>query len=492
MIGKCELAEGIGASPADSVKTKIRTEILFLNPDQIERDSDQPRQTFDKEGLARLAQSLRKIGQLQPVIVRHEQDRYILVTGERRWRAAKMAGKPYVEAVLWKKGDVRSLQLVENLLREDLKPIEHARAYVEIMQREKWSARELARRLSIDHSRIAKALKLLDLPEKVQKAVDAGKIPPTTAYEIAKRPSAEQEWIAREAAAGRIKGTDLRRREPGPAPVLTLGAPPRGSTRPARSRSQSPDTEATLREVERGRLDPRRFMDEIARYTGEVIRAGDAAPVDAGRLGDCPRCGRPVIAGKRGFGCSGWREGCRFVLWREYEGHPLGDDQVRELLQHRVLRSPVTLAGSGEVVLRLTDSGGLVHIPVPTGGQRRPAGGGTGPRTRRRGAAGGGPERGRPGRRAIGFAAIALGPCPLCKSGVMEGAKSYGCSARQRGCKFAIGKTIAGKRITVRTAQALLKQGRSPVLKGFASKSGKSFDARLKLDGGEVRFEFGP
>ncbi len=61
-----------------------------------------------------------------------------------------------------------------------------------------------------------------------------------------------------------------------------------------------------------------------------------------------------------------------------------------------------------------------------------------------------------------------------------------------RGCRFAIWKTIAGKKIGVRTAQALLRQGRSPVLKGFESKSGKPFDARLKLDGGEVRFDFGP
>ena len=79
--------------------------------------------------------------------------------------------------------------------------------------------------------------------------------------------------------------------------------------------------EAKLKEIERGRLDPRQFMAEIVQYTGEVIRSGDAAAVDPTRLGDCPRCGRPVIEGRRGFGCSGWREGCPFVLWREYRGH---------------------------------------------------------------------------------------------------------------------------------------------------------------------------
>ena len=85
----------------------------------------------------------------------------------------------------------------------------------------------------------------------------------------------------------------------------------------------------------------------------------------------------------------------------------------------------------------------------------------------------------------------ALGPCPVCGAAVVEQERSYRCSAWRSGCQFAIWKTIAGKRIGIRSAQALLKQGRSPVLKGFESKSGKPFDARLKLDGGEVRFDFG-
>src|SRR3954465_5481735 len=130
--------------------------------------------------------------------------------------------------------------------------------------------------------------------------------------------------------------------------------------------------EAKLREVERGRLDPGRFMRETVRYTGEVIRSGAAPAIDAGRLGDCPRCGRPVVAGKRGFGCSGWREGCPFVLWREHRGLPLGEDQIRELLQRRVLLRPVTLDGTGEVILALTDAGAVTEIPVPVG-PRRPA-----------------------------------------------------------------------------------------------------------------------
>ncbi len=132
------------------------------------------------------------------------------------------------------------------------------------------------------------------------------------------------------------------------------------------------DWEAKLRQIERGRLNPGEFMAAIVRYTGDVIRSDDNAAIDPGRLGDCPICGRAVIAGKRGYGCSGWRDGCPFVLWRAYRDHPLNEDQIRELLQHRVL-GPLTIDGAIEVVLHLTDNGALTEIPVPTGGQRRPA-----------------------------------------------------------------------------------------------------------------------
>jgi DNA topoisomerase-3 len=257
--------------------------------------------------------------------------------------------------------------------------------------------------------------------------------------------------------------------------------------------------EAKLREIERGQLDPRRFMAEIARYTGEVVRPGDSSAIDPARLGECPRCGRPVIEGRRGFGCSGWREGCRFVIWREHDGHPLADDQIRVLLQHRTLPSPGASGATGQAILHLTDQGELTSIPVPVGKPRFPTGKSgrraaalkSGPKTRRRK----GPSnkvKDEPEQLSTsGPASTTLGECPLCKSEVVEKEKSFGCSGWRQGCKFVIWKTIAGKRIGVRTAQALLRQGRSPVLKGFESKSGKPFDARLKLDAGEVRFDFG-
>ncbi len=110
--------------------------------------------------------------------------------------------------------------------------------------------------------------------------------------------------------------------------------------------------EAKLREIEHGRLDPRRFMSAIVQYTGDLIRSGESSVIDESKLGDCPRCGRPVIEGKRGFGCSGWREGCQFVLWKVYKDQPLTLGQIRELLQAARVPDPRRqhpLAGRGRL-----------------------------------------------------------------------------------------------------------------------------------------------
>jgi ParB family chromosome partitioning protein len=218
--GNFALVKEMGASVADAVGVRLRAQILKLRPDQIDPDPDQPRQTFESEGLTRLADSLKKFSQLHPILVRKEGSRYILVTGERRWRAAKLAGMPTLQCLLWKGGDARSLQLVENIFREDLLPIEEAKAYAAIMKREGWGIREMAKHLHLEHSRVAKALKLLELPLEVQKSVDKGEIPPTTAYEIAKRPKSEHKQLARDAAAGKTRGGDLRKK---PTLPLTLG-----------------------------------------------------------------------------------------------------------------------------------------------------------------------------------------------------------------------------------------------------------------------------
>lgn len=185
------------------------------------------------------------------------------------------------------------------------------------------------------------------------------------------------------------------------------------------------------------------------------------------------------------------------MLWREYNDHPLGDDQIRGLLQHRTLHSPEVSTDSGLAILHLTDQGELTRIPIPVGERRpagksgrRPTGSKPEPKAKRRGVSSvrlAGEPTSAPTK---SFASVALGPCPLCRSEVVEQEKSYRCGGWRQGCKFAIWKMIAGKRISVNTAQALLSQGRTLPFKGFKSKAGKLFEARLTLHAGEVRFDF--
>lgn len=178
--------------------------------DKIQADADQPREEFDPEALDRLAESLRTRGQLQPVRVRWDEGRgaYVIVCGERRWRAAVKAGVRTLTCMIQDgaipPGELLALQLVENLMREDLKPIEQAKAFRSLMDLNGWSVRQLARELAIDHTGAVRALALLDLPEAVQARVEQGDLPPATAYELSKiaNPEAQAELAARVVSEG--------------------------------------------------------------------------------------------------------------------------------------------------------------------------------------------------------------------------------------------------------------------------------------------------
>jgi ParB family chromosome partitioning protein len=156
--------------------------------DRIAADPDQPREEFDPEALQRLADSLRAKGQLQPIRVRWDEGRgaYIIICGERRWRAATMAGLETLHCVIVE-GTVEpvellAIQLVENALREDLRPVEQARAYRTLMDQKGWSTRQLAAELAVTQPQVVRTLALLDLPAVVQEAVEQGTLAPGTAY----------------------------------------------------------------------------------------------------------------------------------------------------------------------------------------------------------------------------------------------------------------------------------------------------------------------
>lgn len=123
--------------------------------------------------------------------------------------------------------------------------------------------------------------------------------------------------------------------------------------------------ESKLKDIEQGSLDPNRFMKDIVNYTKTLVHNSDATIIDQTCLGNCPRCKRPVIEGKKGYGCSGWKEGCNFVLWREYKGVALDEGQIKRLIQRKILLQPVNLPGIGKVYLSLTGKGDLIEIPIP-------------------------------------------------------------------------------------------------------------------------------
>lgn len=164
---------------------------LAIEVDRIMPDPDQPRKEFDADHIAELASSLKSRGQLQPIRVRWGETSgcWVIVSGERRYRAAIMAGLPALLCIesrgSFSPDDILEDQLVENCLREDLKPIEQARAFRTLLDRRGWSHRQLAESLHIAPGSVARALALLDLPAAVQSAVEGGELAASTAYAIA-------------------------------------------------------------------------------------------------------------------------------------------------------------------------------------------------------------------------------------------------------------------------------------------------------------------
>jgi ParB family transcriptional regulator, chromosome partitioning protein len=185
--------------------------------DRIVPDPNQPRAEFDPEALERLAASLKARGQLQPIRVRWDEalDRYVVVVGERRWRAAGMAGMSAIACVVAPGNaapeEILEDQLIENCLREDLRPIEQAKAFRTLLSRLGISQRQLAERLQVSPPTITRALALLELPGAIQASVDSGAIAPQTAYEISKIDDAEEQAeAAAQAARGALRRDDMR------------------------------------------------------------------------------------------------------------------------------------------------------------------------------------------------------------------------------------------------------------------------------------------
>jgi ParB family transcriptional regulator, chromosome partitioning protein len=154
-------------------------EVQHLSVDAIVPNRYQPRQTFAPQELAELAASLRQSGLLQPVLVRRKGDGiYELISGERRWRAAREAGLETIQAVIRNCSDEESilLALVENLQREDLNPMEMARAYQRMMNEFGLTQDVIAQRVGCERSSIANIVRLVHLPVEVQQLIESSQL----------------------------------------------------------------------------------------------------------------------------------------------------------------------------------------------------------------------------------------------------------------------------------------------------------------------------
>ena len=184
MASKHGLGRGLGAllSPSEpaplAAAAMVGGGIQDIPVGDIVPNPQQPRKDFEINALSELAASLRQSGVIQPVVVRRAGQGYQLIIGERRWRAAKLAGLEKIPAVIREATDAESLELalIENLLREDLNPIEQAEAYQKLLAQFAWTQEELAERVGKDRSSIANCLRLLKLPESIQADLRAGRL----------------------------------------------------------------------------------------------------------------------------------------------------------------------------------------------------------------------------------------------------------------------------------------------------------------------------
>jgi len=159
---------------------RARAGFAELSTGRIHPNPRQPRRRFEEEALEELAASIREHGILQPLLVSEDgEGGYLLLAGERRWRAARLAGLEKVPAVIREKVDNRrelEMALVENLQRRDLTPMEEARAFEELRRQEGLSQAEIAKRVGFSRSAIANSLRLLRLPQELQEMVEDGRL----------------------------------------------------------------------------------------------------------------------------------------------------------------------------------------------------------------------------------------------------------------------------------------------------------------------------
>jgi len=259
------LGRGLGALLGSDQIVSTGQESLELELDLIDPGSEQPRMRFDEEALERLAVSIGEHGVVQPVLVRRKGGRYELIAGERRWRAAQKAGLSTIPVIVKEvaDSDLLEIALTENVQREDLNPIEEAQAYQKLIERVGLTQEALASRFGRDRSYITNYLRLLRLPEDLQRLVEDGRLSTGHARTVLGLPHIDQQRrVARHVLE---KGLSVRATE-----VLVkkhLDETP-GATRRSTSHTTDPNIRAAENKLRRA------FGTQVRILQGSTNRPG--------------------------------------------------------------------------------------------------------------------------------------------------------------------------------------------------------------------------
>lgn len=185
-LGKSGLGKGLDALFPSNVDIqnlgqtvkKSNDGVIELKLNEIEPDINQPRKTFDDEKLQELAESIKEHGVIQPIIVSKKDEYYQIIAGERRWRASKKAGLKTIPAIVrdYDEKKIREISLIENIQRQNLNPIETAKAIKELMEIHDMTQDDIAKTLGKSRSTIANTLRVLNLDERVQEMIESGQI----------------------------------------------------------------------------------------------------------------------------------------------------------------------------------------------------------------------------------------------------------------------------------------------------------------------------
>lgn len=171
------LGKGLSALIEDDLEQKILEQnskgVVQLKLSDVEPNRDQPRKNFNEDSLHELAESIKQYGIIQPIIVLKKENYYEIIAGERRWRAAKIAGLKEVPVVIkeYSQDDILAVSLIENIQRENLNPIEEALAYQKLLSDCKLKQDDVADKVSKSRSAIANTMRLLNLDERVQQMI---------------------------------------------------------------------------------------------------------------------------------------------------------------------------------------------------------------------------------------------------------------------------------------------------------------------------------